>query len=153
MLLYLFPVHKYSMFASARSACVQLLLFNVFLVDFVSSSKWSVNCQGYEKSLADCPLRFSDYCGTQLFITCNNKPLNKRVCRKENDVPCTRGLCFTSTSCVNGDGQIIPKDHSYCRYCPPNFYGDGVVCRGMCPTFLTKHSREKGQVLTSVVLV
>ena len=148
MLFYLFPVHKYSMFASSRSACVLIVL-----VDFITIPKWSVVCQGYEKSLADCSLRLSSYCMRQSFITCNNKPLNKRVCRKENDVPCTRTLCFTSTSCVNGDGRIIPKDHSYCRHCPSNYYGDGVVCRGMCPTSLKKHSRYEGQVLMSVVLV
>ena len=96
--------------------------------------KWSVSCQGYEKSLADCKLFATSYrCLRQVVIACVDKPIDKRVCRKANEVPCSEAVCSARVSCVNGNGKLIPKGQSYCRHCPPKYFGDGVNCLGMYP--------------------
>ena len=93
-------------------------------------TKLSGSCRGYEKSLKDCNLNRALWCPTQSFIACSKKRIDKRVCRKENDAPCALGVCSEKATCVDGDGKVIPKGHSYCKYCPLNSYGDGYNCTG-----------------------
>ena len=103
-----------------------------YFLAFAGVPIFQVSCNGYEKYLTDCNLYPSYYCARP-FIACSNKPLDKRVCRKENTIPCDRGVCFSNPSvpCVDGDGKVVPKGRSYCKHCPLNYYGDGVNCQGM----------------------
>ncbi|CAB4037707.1 deleted in malignant brain tumors 1 -like, partial [Paramuricea clavata] len=102
------------------------------LYSFARVPIFQVSCNGYEKYLTDCNLHSAYYCARP-FIACSNKPLDKRVCRKENTIPCASGVCFSypSVSCANGDGKVVPKGRSYCKHCPPNYYGDGVNCQAI----------------------
>ena len=92
--------------------------------------KWSKSCRGYESSIKDCVTAAAFWCPRPPVVACFNKPLDKRVCRKENDAPCAPGVCSEGATCVDGDDKIIPKEHSYCKYCPVNSYGDGYTCTG-----------------------
>lgn len=91
---------------------------------------WRVFCQNYENSLQDCRLSTPYWCPRKPVISCSKKPFDKRVCRQHNTVPCSSGVCGYKVPCVNGDGRVISKRHSYCKHCPVSFYGNGKTCHG-----------------------
>ena len=94
------------------------------------SNKWAVSCGSFKSSLKDCSVTPVSWCSSRSFIACSRRPLDRRVCRKENKVPCSATTCALMAPCVDGDDTVIPKGHSYCRNCPTNYYGDGDNCTG-----------------------
>ncbi|XP_028406851.1 uncharacterized protein LOC114529293 [Dendronephthya gigantea] len=88
----------------------------------------SASCDFYHGYVKDCSIEENNWCNSRSFIVCSSKPLDKRVCRKENPVPCSATACSYQAPCVNGDDTVIPKGHSYCRSCGQDSYGDGDNC-------------------------
>ncbi|XP_028407122.1 antigen WC1.1-like [Dendronephthya gigantea] len=92
------------------------------------SNVWSITCSSYKSSLKDCSVVPLRWCTSRSFIACSKRRLDKRVCRKVNKVPCSPTVCARAAPCVDGDDKVIPTGHSFCRSCPPNYYGDGDNC-------------------------